>query len=76
MPTTKRATSRETARPIVDRVGVRRPKARVRGLDLAGVVEAVGSRVTTFSPALGRIPHRRRSRSARCGGGMPWRRSP
>ncbi len=30
--------------------GVRGPKVRVRGLDLAGVVEVVGSRVTAFIP--------------------------
>jgi NADPH:quinone reductase-like Zn-dependent oxidoreductase len=31
-------------------LGVRRPKARVRGGDVAGVVEAVGSAVTGFAP--------------------------
>jgi len=31
-------------------MGVRRPKVPVRGRDLAGVVEAVGSRVTRFRP--------------------------
>ncbi len=31
-------------------MGVRRPKVRVRGHDLSGVVEAVGSRVTRFRP--------------------------
>ncbi len=38
--------------PLVLRLGfgMRGPKVRVRGLDLAGVVEAVGSDVTTFSP--------------------------
>jgi len=38
--------------PLVLRLayGVRGPKVRVRGLDLAGVVEAVGSKVTAFSP--------------------------
>ncbi len=30
--------------------GLRRPKVAVRGRDLAGVVEAVGARVTRFSP--------------------------
>jgi NADPH:quinone reductase-like Zn-dependent oxidoreductase len=31
-------------------VGVRRPRNPVRGLDVAGVVEAVGTKVTTFKP--------------------------
>ena len=31
-------------------MGIRRPKHRVRGLDLAGVVEAVGPGVSEFSP--------------------------
>ncbi len=31
-------------------MGVRRPKVRVRGRDLSGVVETVGSRVTRFRP--------------------------
>jgi NADPH:quinone reductase-like Zn-dependent oxidoreductase len=30
--------------------GVRRPKDRVRGSDVAGIVEAVGSKVTRFAP--------------------------
>jgi NADPH:quinone reductase-like Zn-dependent oxidoreductase len=40
-----------TGRPYLVRlmgVGVRRPKVSVRGRDLSGVVEAVGSRVTRF----------------------------
>jgi len=38
--------------PLVLRLayGLRAPKVRVRGLDLAGVVEAVGSKVTAFRP--------------------------
>ena len=42
-----------TGLPYLVRVmgmGVRRPKVRVRGRDLSGVVEAVGSRVTRFIP--------------------------
>ena len=42
-----------TGRPYLVRVmgmGVRRPKVPVKGRDLAGVVEAVGSRVTRFGP--------------------------
>ncbi len=42
-----------TGRPYLVRamgLGVRRPKERIRGLDLAGVVEAVGSKVTAFAP--------------------------
>ena len=42
-----------TGRPYLVRVmgfGLRRPKVAVRGRDLAGVVEAVGSRVTRFRP--------------------------
>jgi len=42
-----------TGRPYLVRVmgmGVRRPKVPVKGRDLAGVVEAVGSRVTRFRP--------------------------
>jgi NADPH:quinone reductase-like Zn-dependent oxidoreductase len=31
-------------------VGLRRPKARVRGIDLAGVIEAVGAGVTSLQP--------------------------
>lgn len=41
-----------TGRPYLARVmgfGVRRPKTRVKGRDVAGVVEAVGSGVTGFS---------------------------
>jgi len=40
-----------TGRPYLVRlmgVGVRRPKARVAGRDVAGIVEAVGRRVTMF----------------------------
>src|SRR6202166_2715269 len=42
-----------TGRPYLVRLmgmGLRRPKVRVRGRDLSGVVEAVGSRVTRFRP--------------------------
>lgn len=42
-----------TGLPYLVRVmgmGVRRPKVPVRGRDLSGVVEAVGSRVTRFIP--------------------------
>jgi NADPH:quinone reductase-like Zn-dependent oxidoreductase len=41
-----------TGRPYAARLafGLRRPKVAVRGLDVAGVVTAVGSRVTRFSP--------------------------
>lgn len=35
------------ARPVI---GMRRPRTRVRGTDIAGVVEAVGERVTAFGP--------------------------
>ncbi|MEO3811059.1 NAD(P)-dependent alcohol dehydrogenase [Sphaerisporangium sp. B11E5] len=41
-----------TGRPYVVRpfFGLRKPKVPVRGRDLAGVVEAVGSKVTRFAP--------------------------
>jgi NADPH:quinone reductase-like Zn-dependent oxidoreductase len=42
-----------TGRPYFVRlmgVGLRRPKARVAGRDVAGIVEAVGGRVTEFQP--------------------------
>jgi NADPH:quinone reductase-like Zn-dependent oxidoreductase len=42
-----------TGLPYLIRVvgfGVRRPKVRVRGMDLAGRVEAVGEQVTRFRP--------------------------
>ena len=41
-----------SGRPLIARLafGIRRPKLRVRGKDVAGVVEAVGSRVTAFAP--------------------------
>ncbi len=35
------------ARPVI---GMRGPRARVRGTDIAGVVEAVGEQVTAFAP--------------------------
>lgn len=35
------------ARPVI---GLRRPRTRVRGTDVAGVVAAVGERVTAFAP--------------------------
>lgn len=35
------------ARPVI---GLRRPRARVRGTDVAGVVTAVGEQVTAFAP--------------------------
>ena len=40
------------ARPYIWRLmlGLRRPKRRVLGLELAGIVEAVGSAVTSFQP--------------------------
>ena len=42
-----------TGRPYLVRLmgmGVRRPKVSVRGRDLSGVIEAVGSQVTRFRP--------------------------
>lgn len=41
-----------TGRPLAARaaLGIRRPRATVPGLDVAGVVVAVGDRVTRFSP--------------------------
>jgi len=41
-----------TGRPLIARLafGVTRPKAIIRGKDVAGVVEAVGSNVTQFAP--------------------------
>jgi len=45
-----------TGRPYMLRLvgfGLRAPKARVRGMDVAGVVEAVGPSVTRFRPGEG-----------------------
>ncbi|WP_241974592.1 NAD(P)-dependent alcohol dehydrogenase [Cryobacterium mannosilyticum] len=41
-----------TGRPLIGRLafGLRRPKERVRGMDVAGLVEAVGAGVTGFRP--------------------------
>ena len=56
------------------KIGLRRPKARVRGQEMAGSVEAVGEGVTRFTGGRRRVRHLRRSvRGIRVGSREPAR---